>query len=471
VRRLIVALATSLLVVIGALYAEPLPAPRPDAPPGPAATAPRADDPQASPTPTSPEPIAGAPRLRAFHGTVADAVTREPLGGVEIEVCEGQRAGQEPCEDRIVQVETEKDGSFFVDLDADEEDADGGTDQSADRSGDQSADRDEEPAAPEKPVVARALVAKAEGYARLVAVGEQLHQAAGPGLLLLLQPGARLKGRVLLPSGERASYTAITWTRPGEPVSWAESLGRESEYEFEELPAGEIVVTAHLRDRSRGWRAGTGRVWLVAGETRELDVLLDVSTFLVRGRLVDAAGRPVAQASLEPAAVQPEAGGVEGFLAWSRKDAFIDGNGDFELEYPDPGPHPLRFLLGWRGVEEVIATDSLPGVRSGADGSAAEQIVRATRPDLVGCSLLTAEGSPVRITRHAVSSPVGLRTAGAVCGCGAGGPRLAVVHFLWPPEGGPVDVKLADDSSGGQVVLGSPNERCEVTAQLRRRRD
>ena len=91
------------------------------------------------------------------------------------------------------------------------------------------------------------------------------------------------------------------------------------------------------------------------------------------------------------------------------------------------------------------------------------QVVRVTRPDLVGCTLIGPDGEPAPVHSEVVRTPTG-GWGSTRCTAG-GGPKRTTAHLLWPPGGGPITVRLSGPAGEGRLTLRGPQERCEMAAR------
>nr|QKW94284.1 PDZ domain-containing protein [Myxococcus xanthus] len=204
---------------------------------------------------------------------------------------------------------------------------------------------------------------------------------------LPLAAAARLTGTVRSARGRTVQgfQLVISATREDEDFLTRQTLEFTGErFAVEDVPEGQMSVSATLTDG----RAGTAQVVTTAGSTTQVDVVVEAGGG-VSGRLVDDAGRPVAQAFVDvDGLTAPETGpdgrfslpdlapGAHRLTAWSRKTARAERQvtlasgkvldvGDWRLGPPRVEPGRLGILFGMDGQDVTVRAlleDSHQGV-------------------------------------------------------------------------------------------------------------
>ncbi len=179
-----------------------------------------------------------------------------------------------------------------------------------------------------------------------------------------LERGGTIRGTVRL-DGEPESVR-VFWEGT-ETNGWTRSNDR-GDYRIPDAPAGEVSLRARLEDESDDLtRPEDTRVWVEEGGTVTADFELSSRGALLRGRVLDADGAPVAGAEIEawPIDGDEEAWGFEEIPTTES-----DAEGRFELVVPDQ-PGLALDLFARSGARRAVARAVRPG------GAAVELVLPA----------------------------------------------------------------------------------------------
>ena len=247
-----------------------------------------------------------------------------------------------------------------------------------------------------------------EGYAEAAAVTPG---PATPALALTLSPPATLEGKTF--SVETLRPVARVKLTVGSPLATRVARsGPDGRFRLRGLRPGDLSVAA---DEPRHVLWTRENVRLARGETKALDVPLTLGATLT-GRVVDEAGRPVADAK---GTVARNAGGVAGFFALMRgvKPAFRSrADGSFTATRLEPGENQALTVTHPEHERTVLG-----GLALAPGGTKAGVLVTLRRGAGLTGTVKDGEGNPIAGAELTLTQSFAVRA-------GRGGAR-AVMNF------------------------------------------
>jgi protocatechuate 3,4-dioxygenase beta subunit len=193
------------------------------------------------------------------------------------------------------------------------------------------------------------LTAEASGYQPATRRGVEVPGPGDAPIVLVLERGAALAGRVTDPNGVPLSEANVRLHDATRQLGQART-DAQGHYRIDGLPLGRVSATP-----SAGHRSGAVRDVVLEPGENTLDLVVEPHSLFVRGRVLDPGGAPAPHAQVD---------------AWSngqrRRRARTDEHGAFEIPVEDSGSLVLSARLdrvgGSRKVTVEITDSTIEGI-------------------------------------------------------------------------------------------------------------
>ena len=381
----------------------------------------------------------GAARLPAqvlaadYHGVVKDSVTGAVLEGPEVKWAAAVKG---KCEEERVDwqdAEVADDGTFTI------------TRQEAEEA------------------AVLCLELESEGHvSRTVVTATTAWPTGRPGLLLRLDPHAKIRGRVLDARGKPLENTDIYRVfGDSQEAEQDERSKKNGWYELSELKPGRYLV---YTETDHTYLANFAEVQLRAGEVRRLDLReRKVSSLIQRGRVVDRGGHPLARVAVK---IDPRDGArsaMERYFLSRTADTATWRGGTFEAELGRAGWYRVRLYAG-PDAKKVMGQAHVY-VGTGHQ----EQTTVVFQGKITACSLHDSSGSQVGLTGgYSMTISRGCTSLGmGILGGMGGRSRYQDLRFPWPEGARSVTVTLNGNGVSGSLRLDGPNDPCRIQGKRR----